>query len=341
MTNLFKMLFSIMVVTGTMISISSKSWFGVWIGLEMNLLSIIPLMNNSKNFKSTESSLKYFITQAMASMILLMSILVSMMKLDFPNNLIQSELSSLWMVTSLLIKMGAAPFHFWFPEVMEGLSWLNALIMLTWQKITPMVIIIYSENMEKIIVMSIIMSVVVGGLMGMNQTSLRKIISYSSINHIGWMMAALLFSETLWNWYFIIYSTMNMVMTWMFSKFHLSSISQFINTMSMYPKFKTFFVFNFFSLGGLPPFIGFLPKWMTIQMLVMNNMYVIAVMMIMTTLITLYFYMQVTMPTMSFMAQSMTIKITNNQNLNNKFMMTLNTILLMSLLTATITFNWT
>ncbi|YP_009270985.1 NADH dehydrogenase subunit 2 (mitochondrion) [Agrilus planipennis] len=339
MSYLYKNLFIITLMTGTLISISSESWLGVWIGLEMNLLSIIPLMNNSKDLKSTEASLKYFIVQAMASMILLMGFLINTIKINLPNNLLLENLPSSIITTSLMIKTGAAPFHFWFPEVMEGLNWMNALIMLTWQKIAPMTIIMYTHSNEILITTVIMFSVITGGLMGINQTSLRKIMSYSSINHIGWMMAALLFTETLWKWYFLIYSAMNMAIIWMLSKFNISSIPQLMAMSKNNPKMKTFFMFNFFSLGGLPPFIGFLPKWLTIQVMVLNEMYLTGAMMIIITLITLYFYMRITMPLITLSSSSSSLNL-SNQQFKSKNMMSLNSILLTGLLFSTMAFNW-
>nr|QJT42842.1 NADH dehydrogenase subunit 2 [Agrilus mali] len=338
MPYLYKTLFLMTLMMGTLISISANSWMGSWIGLEMNLLSIIPLMNNSKNPQSTEASLKYFIVQAMASMILLMSFIMDTIKSDLPMNLLTSCLPSTCLTTALLIKTGTAPFHFWFPEVMEGLSWVNALILLTWQKIAPLVILMYNNN-EMILLMAILFSVLVGGLIGLNQTSLRKILSYSSINHIGWMLAAMLFLETLWTWYFILYSIMNTMIIWVLKKFNISSISQLINISKLNPQLKIFFMFNFFSLGGIPPFIGFLPKWLTIQALIYNQMYLTTTLMIITTLITLYFYMRMTFPMISFSISAPTI-ISMNKHMKNYFLTMVNSMLLMSLIFSTMAFNW-
>nr|ALO77392.1 NADH deshydrogenase subunit 2 [Agrilus sp. AGR01] len=341
MTLLYKIVFLSTLMAGTLVSISSNSWLGVWMGLEMNLLSFIPLMNNSKNPRSTEASLKYFISQALASMVLLMAMMINSVYSDLSSNLLLKEMPCMWMTTALFIKMGAAPFHFWFPEVMEGLSWMNALVLLTWQKIAPMAVLMYLNTNEIFMITVIITSTIIGGLMGLNQTSMRKIMAYSSINHISWMLSAMMFSESLWKWYFIIYSAMNLLIVWTLNKLNISSTPQITMMSTMNPSLKIFFVLNFFSMGGIPPFIGFLPKWFTIQSLATNQMYLMACLMIIITLITLYFYMRIVIPPVN-MTNSGTLAMLGLKGTFKKKSLTLmNSILLMSLPLATMAFNWT
>nr|YP_010471425.1 NADH dehydrogenase subunit 2 [Tyraphus nitidus]UVG40764.1 NADH dehydrogenase subunit 2 [Tyraphus nitidus] len=288
-----KFIFLSLILMSTMISVSSNSWLGMWLGLEVNLLSIIPLMNNIKNLYSSESSMKYFIMQAMASASMLISIIfMNSMEINF-----QGELKSLIFTSAMLTKMGAAPFHFWFPEVMEGLDWMVSLIMLTWQKIAPMVILSYL-SWNSLMNMTILFSCLIGGLMGINQISLRKIIAYSSITHMGWMIAAMMFNS-IWIWYWIIYSfmTMNLIMILNMTKIY--NTNQMNNLFSKSKMFKISLSLNILSMGGLPPFIGFIPKWFTIQLLINNKLYWLSLVLIITTLATLFFYIRLIIPSFS------------------------------------------
>nr|YP_009532936.1 NADH dehydrogenase subunit 2 [Euclimacia badia]AYG51271.1 NADH dehydrogenase subunit 2 [Euclimacia badia] len=282
--------FFIMLMLGTFIAICSNSWFGVWMGLEINLLSFIPLLNNVKNSLSTESSLKYFLVQVLASSILLFSIILmslfenlSFLNINFMLNLILNS--------SILMKMGAAPFHFWFPEMMEGLSWNMSLTLMTWQKIAPILLISYCFNSNYLLLI-MVLSIFIGSLGGLNQTSLRKIMAYSSINHIGWMLASLMISNTYWFIYFLIYSMIVASMTYFFNIYNIFYINQNFNLNFLNPIIKFLIYCNFLSLGGLPPFLGFLPKWMIIQNFSYN--YSMLVLMVMLTLITLFFYIRIT-----------------------------------------------
>nr|AID22238.1 NADH dehydrogenase subunit 2 [Pseudostegana zhuoma]QXG19061.1 NADH dehydrogenase subunit 2 [Drosophila ananassae] len=289
--NSSKILFITVMIIGTLITVTSNSWLGAWMGLEINLLSFIPLLSDNNNLTSTESSLKYFLTQALASTVLLFSVILLMLKNNF-NNEVNESFTSMMIMSSLLLKSGAAPFHFWFPNMMEGLNWTNSLLLMTWQKIAPLMLISYL-NIKELLLISVILSVIVGAIGGLNQTSLRKLMSFSSINHLGWMLSSLMISESIWLVYFLFYSFLSFILTFMFNIFKLFHLNQlfswFINSKIL--KFTLFM--NFLSLGGLPPFLGFLPKWLVIQQLTSCNQYFLLTAMMMSTLITLFFYLRI------------------------------------------------
>nr|UDF83691.1 NADH dehydrogenase subunit 2 [Vermileo comstocki] len=290
--NSFKLLFIMTLMLSTILSVSSNSWLGAWMGLEINLLSFIPLMTDNKNLMSNEASLKYFLIQAIASAILLFTVLLTFTKINFMNqlNLMYMNYSSLIIMSTLLLKSGAAPFHFWFPGVMEGLSWINNLILMTWQKIAPLMLTSYLFT--NFLYPFIMMSIIIGSLGGLNQTSLRKIMAFSSINHIGWMLAAMTSAENLWLMYLLFYSFLSLIMIFMFNLFKMFHINQLF-TVFMKSKIMKFSLFiNLLSLGGLPPFLGFMPKWLVIQSLVFNNQLFLLTIMVTATLITLYFYIR-------------------------------------------------
>nr|QOW08070.1 NADH dehydrogenase subunit 2 [Attagenus augustatus augustatus] len=303
MKKTFQLYFIVAMFSGTLITVSSSSWLGMWMGLEINLLSIIPLLSSVKNQMESEATIKYFITQAMASAILIMAMIINMQK-ESTMPLMNSTI----MTMAILTKMGAAPFHFWFPEVMEGLSWLNSLIMLTWQKIAPMIILMYSTKTILITSIAVISSMLISGIMGINQTSLRKIMAYSSINHIGWMISSTLMIQSIWILYLLIYSAITTAITLIMKINNIFHMSQLINVMNNEKPLKMLFILNFLSMGGLPPFMGFFPKWITINFLVMNNFINMALLMIMMTLMTLYFYMRITFSTMVMKTNEMNIK---------------------------------
>nr|YP_009227941.1 NADH dehydrogenase subunit 2 [Lachana alpherakii]AIS20836.1 NADH dehydrogenase subunit 2 [Lachana alpherakii] len=283
-----KMFFFFILIFSTLISISSNSWLGCWIGLEINLLSFIPLISNSNNLLSSEASLKYFLTQSIASINFLTSIILKMILFkNFEMNLFLSIMIN----SSMLMKMGSTPCHFWFPNIVEGLSWFNNFILMTWQKITPMIILSYYMNMNFIHIM-IIMNVIIGAIGGMNQTSLRKLMAFSSINNLGWMMSALMISENLWIFYLFTYSFMISIIFFMFNMMNMFFINQlFINNMKSMIKINL--MINFFSLGGLPPFIGFFPKWIIMNFMINNQSYFMIFIMIMMSLIVLFYYIRI------------------------------------------------
>nr|YP_010414558.1 NADH dehydrogenase subunit 2 [Distoleon nigricans]URT60724.1 NADH dehydrogenase subunit 2 [Distoleon nigricans] len=290
LNNLTNFLFLTILMMGSIISISSNSWLGAWMGLEINLLSFIPLLTNLKNLTTTESSLKYFIVQALASTTLLFVVLMLCFNKNFSyeyNNYLNIILNS-----ALLMKMGAAPFHSWFPEVMEGLSWTMSFILMTWQKIAPMLLISYCLFYE-FIFFTIILCILIGSIGGFNQTNLRTLMAYSSINHLGWMLSSLFISLSYWTIYFLFYTLLSLSIIYMFNQFNIFYFSQIFSSMNNNPIMKFSMFCNFLSLGGLPPFTGFLPKWIIIQNLSSTYMGLVTIMVVLT-LITLFFYIRLT-----------------------------------------------
>nr|QZK22143.1 NADH dehydrogenase subunit 2 [Amitermes sp. QLD_257]QZK22156.1 NADH dehydrogenase subunit 2 [Amitermes sp. QLD_262] len=290
--NSTKVLLLITLVSGMLVSVSSNSWLGAWMGLEINLMSFIPLMSNVKNMYNTEASLKYFIVQVLASATLLFMVVMKTLTEDL-FTFESSTYTPMIICTPLLLKSGAAPFHWWFPGVMEGLSWENCALLMTVQKAAPLMLMSYLIDINAFTLSIILMSTIVGAIGGMNQTSMRKILTYSSINHTGWMLIALTTSENLWMVYFMIYSTLALTVV---SAIKLSGVS-FINQTMMTNKETKLMKFMMFtsllSLGGLPPFLGFLPKWIVIQAMIANNMTPLATIVVVTSLITLYYYLKI------------------------------------------------
>nr|AML26742.1 NADH dehydrogenase subunit 2 [Histeridae sp. BMNH 1274741] len=324
-----KALFILTLIMGTIMSISSNTWFGIWMGLEINLLSIIPLMSKPNSPISAESSIKYFITQALASSVLLASIISMKMMSNLTTNIMIESV--------MLTKMGAAPFHFWFPEVMEGLTWNINMIIMTWQKLAPMVILLYSPLIMKFTLIVIITSMLVSGLMGINQTSLRKIMAFSSINHIGWMLSTIQFMETLWLIYFLTYTVIIIPIVLIMSKLNLSHIKQFMNVMDKSPS-KMFLSLNFLSLGGIPPFLGFFPKWLAIQGLIENKLIILAFLMVTLTLVPLYFYIRLSLTSLTLYQQKINQE---SPMLHSKMIFSMNSMSMIGLLICTVLFNLT
>nr|YP_010417791.1 NADH dehydrogenase subunit 2 [Precis milonia]USF17950.1 NADH dehydrogenase subunit 2 [Precis milonia] len=288
MINSNKMFFMFIVFFSTLISISSNSWLGCWIGLEINLLSFIPLMSNPNNLLNSEASLKYFLTQSIASINFLFSILINLLLLK---NFFNDYIISILINSSLLMKMGSTPFHFWFPNIMEGLSWLNCFILMTWQKISPMILLSYYMNL-KFLFLIMIFNVLIGTISSFNQTSLRKLMAFSSINNLGWMLSALTISENLWMLYFLLYSLFIFIMCFLFYIINVFYINQLFN-LNLNFSIKFSILINFLSLGGLPPFLGFFPKWLIINYLLFNNLFIISFIFVMSSLIMLFIYIRI------------------------------------------------
>nr|ASY98470.1 NADH dehydrogenase subunit 2 [Tarachomantis alaotrana] len=289
--NSTKILFLSTLISGMLISLCANSWMGAWMGLEINLLSFIPLLSSNKNMYSNEASLKYFLIQAIASSTLLFLILL---KTNIQEMFYITKLST-WnnlMMLPLMMKIAASPFYWWLPSVMEGLSWMNCFILLSIQKIAPLMLISYMLTNNYFIQFIIISSAFIGAIGGLNQISLRKILSFSSINHIGWMLSTMMMGSNVWLLYFTIYTINIISIISMTAMINLSYISQTFNSMNNKKIVKFTLFIAMLSLGGLPPFLGFFPKWIAIQFMAQNLMIFTSTILISSSLLTLFYYMR-------------------------------------------------
>nr|ASY98054.1 NADH dehydrogenase subunit 2 [Empusa pennicornis] len=333
--NSTKILFLVTLISGVLISLCANSWLGAWMGLEINLLSFIPLLSSSKNMFSTEASLKYFLIQAIASSTLIFLILLKTNTYEMFYLIKSNNWNNLIMVP-LLMKIACAPFHWWLPSVVEGLSWLNCFIILSIQKIAPLMLISYMLINSYFIQFMITFSAFIGAIGGFNQISIRKILAFSSINHIGWMLTAMILGSNLWFLYFIIY-TINIISIIMITMTNnLSYMSQTYNTLNHKKIIKFTLFTSMLSLGGLPPLLGFFPKWLLIQYMAQNLMIITSLILIMSSLLTLFYYMRMMYSTLMITNTETTWMIQLYPKYSSKMMMFSICVLSMGMLVCTL-----
>nr|UTE81825.1 NADH dehydrogenase subunit 2 [Propithecus edwardsi] len=283
------------IFTGTMLTMISSHWLLIWMGLEMNMLAIIPILAKKTNPRSTEAATKYFLTQATASMLLMMTIVINAMYTGQWNvTNIHNLLTTLTIIIALTMKLGMTPFHFWIPEVTQGVTLTAGMLLLTWQKLAPISILlqIYPSMNTNILLTFALLSTLVGGWGGLNQTQLRKILAYSSIAHMGWMVAVLTFCPSLTILNLLIYLMLTITL---FTMLNINTSTTTLTLSTLWNKNPTItltILTSLLSLGGLPPLTGFLPKWVIVQELTKNNNITMATIMMITALLNLYFYMR-------------------------------------------------
>lgn len=232
----------------TFVGISSGHLFIVWISFELNMLSFIPIISFSSWFQETERCIKYFMFQAFGSSILLLGSL---------NRAVYHGI-----IFGLLVKLGVAPFHFWFPSVMSGCSWFVCGLLITWQKVLPLFLIIYCFDglYNPLILICGAIRRFVGGVGGLNQTQLRPLLGYSSIGHIGWILCGRYYSKVVGIIYFSFYFLISFCVVWLFIYIIYYSLNIRVRSFR-YSYLVSFLVLGLFlSLGGVPPLTGFFPK---------------------------------------------------------------------------------
>nr|AAX89192.1 NADH dehydrogenase subunit II [Plethodon metcalfi] len=280
---------------GTIITMSSNHWFLAWVGLELNTLAIMPLMSEMHHPRATEAATKYFLTQSMASTLLLFAVMLNAWYTgEWTIMSMQASTPMIMLTIALMIKLAVAPFHLWLSDVIQGLNLMTCLIMLTWQKLAPLALLIQvSHEMNSMLLISMgTLSLLVGGWGGLNQLHMRKIMAFSSIAHLGWMIIVTPYMPNLTQLNLLMYLLMTSSLFLTVMALQTTTMNKMASSwMKNFPLLSTTTII-FMSLGGLPPMSGFLPKWMILEELVKQNMTPLAVLAVALTLLTLFFYLR-------------------------------------------------
>nr|AAL16619.1 NADH dehydrogenase subunit 2 [Fusigobius neophytus] len=279
---------------GTTITFASSHWLLAWIGLEINTLAIIPLMAQDHHPRKVEAATKYFLTQATAAATLLLASATNAWLTGQWNiHLLTHPIPTAMIILALSLKLGLAPLHTWLPEVLQGLSLTTGLILSTWQKLAPFALLLQIPIQDQtILIFLALTSTLIGGWGGMNQTQLRKILAYSSIAHLGWMMLIIQFAPSLTLLALSMYLVMTSAAFLTLNLSKTTTINALATSWSKAPLLTTMFPMVLLSLGGLPPLTGFLPKWLILQELTKQSLPFTATLAALTALLSLYFYLR-------------------------------------------------
>nr|BAM74721.1 NADH dehydrogenase subunit 2 [Diaphus luetkeni] len=280
---------------GTTITFASSHWLLAWMGLEINTLAIIPLMAQHHHPRAVEAATKYFLTQATAAALILFASTTNAWITGEWNILqLSHPLPATAVTIALALKVGLAPTHFWLPEVLQGLDLTTGLILSTWQKLAPFALITQlTSTTPALLIFLGLTSTLVGGWGGLNQTQLRKILAYSSIAHLGWMILVLQFNPSLTVLALFTYIVMTSSAFLTFKASGSTNINTLATAWAKTPALTALAPLILLSLGGLPPLTGFAPKWLILQELTKQDLPLTATISALSALLSLYFYLRI------------------------------------------------
>nr|AZJ53946.1 NADH dehydrogenase subunit 2 [Sitta yunnanensis] len=290
-----KLVFTTSLLLGTTITISSNHWILAWAGLEINTLAILPLISKSHHPRAVEAATKYFLVQATASALVLFS---SMTNAWYTGQWDITQLthptSSLILTSAIAIKLGLAPFHFWFPEVLQGSPLTTGLLLSTAMKFPPITLLFMTSKSLNPTLLTImaVLSTALGGWMGLNQTQTRKILAFSSISHLGWMAIIISYSPKLALLNFYLYTLMTAAIFLTLNSMQVLKLSTLMTSWTKSPALSAMLLLALLSLAGLPPLTGFLPKWLIMQELTKQEMAPTAAIISILSLLSLFFYLR-------------------------------------------------
>nr|WOW98970.1 NADH dehydrogenase subunit 2 [Cixiidae sp.] len=300
--NSSKMIFLTFLILSTLTSLNSNNWLTLWISIEINMFMFLPLLSKKK---MKDQPMKYFIIQSTSSSMIMVAIL--------HNSISQTSLSqSMLLMMSMMLKLGMSPMHMWVPSIMSKMTWENCFIMTSILKIPPLILINQMMNF-KLLILPLILSLIMGSIVGLKQTSLKKVMAYSSISNSSWMLTSFMLKKSTAMIFISIYFLMNFIIMMTLKKNNLMYMNQ-MNSKSI--KQKMNFMLSMLSISGLPPTIGFFNKWMMLKEL-MKNYSILPITMILTSTISMFFYLKMTSP---YLLNSVSTMKNNKINKINSFL---------------------
>ncbi len=309
-------------ILGMFFMVSSNDLILFYLGLELQSLSLYILAAIDRdNLKSSESGIKYFVLSALSSGLLLYgcSLLYGFAgstNFDIISNQLTSEntgavFAMVFILVGLAFKISAVPFHMWTPDVYEGsptsitsffavVPKVAGLAVLIRFMLTPFANIL--SEWQMIIIFISVGSMILGAIAAIGQTNIKRLLAYSSIGHVGYALAGVATGSINGYQSSIIYISIYVIMNiGAFSCLYLmkkdgqykEKISDLSGISKRHPLLALSFLIILFSLAGIPPLGGFFAKFYVFMSVVENEMYVLAIIGLLTTVISAFYYLKI------------------------------------------------
>jgi NADH-quinone oxidoreductase subunit N len=310
---------------GMMVMISANSFLSIYLGLELLSLSLYAMVAMQRDsVAASEAAMKYFILGAMASAMLLygMSMIygaTATLDLSEMNRILSTgEHDSLvlifglvFMLVGVAFKLGAVPFHMWVPDVYHGAPTAVTQFISTAPKLAAFAMLMrilvdglpsLQPQWHDIITILAVLSIIIGNVVAIAQTNIKRMLAYSGISHIGFLLMGVLAASaagyTASMFYAIVYVLMGlggfgMVILLSRAGFEAEELNDFKGLNKRSPWYALMVMFLMFSMAGVPPFLGFWAKLAVIQAVVSVELYTIAVIAVVFSVVGAFYYLRV------------------------------------------------
>jgi len=313
-------------VLGMMILISAHNLLTIYLGLELLSLSMYAMVAfNRDSIDASEAAMKYFVLGALASGMLLygMSLLYGITgSLDI--TVIRHNINAMGshgsvvlgvglvlVIIGMAFKLGAVPFHMWIPDVYHGAPTAVTLYIGAAPKIAAFAMImrllveglgdLYGQWQDILIIMAVL-SMAVGNVIAIAQTNIKRMLAYSTISHVGFLLLGILsgtkagFSASMF--YAIVYALMSMggfgmIILLSRAGFESDKLDDFKGLNDRSPWFALMMLILMFSMAGVPPTLGFYAKLSVLQAVVNTNHTWLAVVAIIFSIIGAFYYLRI------------------------------------------------
>jgi len=316
---------SLFALLGVMLLISANSLVMIYLGLELISLSVYALVAfNRESGRGSEAAMKYFVLGSMASGMLLygMSMIygaTGSLALNDIAEAISRQGSSdillifglVFVVVGIAFKFGIVPFHMWIPDVYEGAPVAVTLFISSLPKLAAFAMAfrllhsglgdlhIHWQGMLQIMAL---LSIVVGNLAAIMQTNIKRMLAYSTISHMGFVLLGLLpgtaFGYSASMYYVIVYALMStaafgMVIMLSEGGVEADRLEDFKGLNQRNPFYAAIMGIVMFSMAGVPPMVGFFAKWMVIKAAMEAGLFWLAIAAVVFAVVGAFYYLRV------------------------------------------------
>ncbi|MDR0379130.1 MAG: NADH-quinone oxidoreductase subunit NuoN, partial [Candidatus Accumulibacter sp.] len=325
---------SLFATLGMMVMISANHLLTVYIGIELLSLSLYAMVAMERNSAaSTEAAMKYFVLGALASGLLLygMSMLYGATgTLEIPTlaerlfvgevyDRIIVSFGLVFLVAGIAFKLGVVPFHMWIPDVYHGAPTAVTLFIASAPKLAAFAVVIrvlvnglifVSSDWQMMLIILSVLSMAVGNFAAIAQTNIKRMLAYSAISHMGFMLLGMGTGVILGDPRFIINaysSSMFYVVTYVLASlgafgtilllsragFEADQISDFAGLNKRNSWYAAIMMMMMFSMAGIPFFVGFFAKLSVLQAAIAGGYLWLAIIAVFFSLIGAYYYLRV------------------------------------------------
>jgi NADH-quinone oxidoreductase subunit N len=309
-------------ILGMMVMISAYDLMVFYIGLELQSLALYVLASFKRDeLKSSESGLKYFVLSALSSGLLLYGCsLIYGFSGSTNFNIIGDTMNSthygltfgiVFILVGLAFKISAVPFHMWAPDVYEGSPTSVTLFFAVVPKVAALTVFIrflyvpflnMIDQWQPIVIFLSIASMIFGAVAAIGQNNLKRLVAYSSIGHIGYVLAGLAVGTNEGIQSSIVYISIYIVMNLgLFSCLfmmkrndqYFEKIDDLSGLSKNHPILALSLLIILFSLAGIPPLAGFFAKFYVFKSVIEQSMYFLAIVGLLSTVIAAFYYLRI------------------------------------------------
>lgn len=264
----------------TLITFFINNILSIWFIIELNFLCFVRIIRHDLNKHNTNGNIYYFLVQSLGRVLILISSLSFLISRNF--------LFEFIFVVFLILKLGGAPFQFWYLKLIQKLGWTNIWLMSAWQKLIPL-LIIKIARLDYLIIFGGL-RVISGRLNNLNQKKIKKILGLSSIFSLGWVLLSIS-QRKIWLIFMLGYSIVLGMLLNSLKRLSCCAIDNLEN-LNFSVIFYSVFFLGLLIIRGIPPFIIFYIKILILYELIQLSLaFVLSLLVVRVFIIYIYLIM--------------------------------------------------